>query len=79
MPTYEYVCADCSARYDIFHKVREVAEDVQCPSCGSAQHRRVMSVTSMSMSGSSSSSSSSYSSGPSCEGGSCCGGSCGMN
>lgn len=77
MPTYEYVCADCSARYDIFHKVREVAEDVQCPSCGSAQHRRVMSVTSMSMNGPSSSSS--YSSALSCESGSCCGGSCGVN
>ncbi|MEW6060496.1 MAG: zinc ribbon domain-containing protein [Bacteroidota bacterium] len=76
MPTYEYICTHCNTRYDVFHKVREIEEDVLCPSCGSQQHRRVMSVTALSMSGASSSSFSDSSS--SCESGSCCGGSCGV-
>ncbi|MHB1051297.1 MAG: FmdB family zinc ribbon protein [Bacteroidota bacterium] len=77
MPTYEYNCKECNNRYDIFHKVREIEEDIVCPSCGSSQHQRVMSVTSMSMAGVSSSSFSDTSS--SCSTGSCCGGSCGVN
>lgn len=77
MPTYEYNCTECRTRYDIFHKVREIEEDIVCPSCGSPRHQRVMSVTSMSMTGVSSSSYSDTSS--SCSTGSCCGGSCGIN
>ncbi|MFA6541569.1 MAG: zinc ribbon domain-containing protein [Bacteroidota bacterium] len=79
MPTYEYICKECSAKYDVFHKVREIEEDVVCPSCGSAEHRKVMSVTMMSMGGDSYSSSYDSSSSSSCESGSCCGGSCGVN
>ncbi|MFA6467798.1 MAG: zinc ribbon domain-containing protein [Bacteroidota bacterium] len=79
MPTYEYRCTDCSKEYDVFHKVREVAEDIVCPDCGSTSHARKMSVTGMSMSGYSSSSSSSYSSADSCGSGGCCGGSCSVN
>lgn len=77
MPTYEYKCAECSTGYDIFHKVREVADDVICPSCGSLKHTRLMSVTSMAMAGSTSSTFADASS--SCESGSCCGGSCAIN
>lgn len=77
MPTYEYKCADCGKQYDIFHKVREVADDVLCPSCGSMKHTRLMSMTSMAMAGESASSFADTSS--SCETGSCCGGSCGIN
>ncbi|MEW5797878.1 MAG: zinc ribbon domain-containing protein [Bacteroidota bacterium] len=75
MPTYEYICSDCKQRYDIFHKVREIEEDVICPTCGSQHHKRVMSVTSVSMAGISSSSNDSASS---CDSGSCCGGACGV-
>ena len=74
MPTYEYLCEECKTKYDIFHKTREVEEDVVCPLCGSVQHKRMMSVTAMSMAGGSSSHCDSSSS---CESsGSCCGGSC---
>ncbi|MBI2429348.1 MAG: zinc ribbon domain-containing protein [Ignavibacteriales bacterium] len=74
MPTYEYICSDCNKRYDVFHKVREVEEDVICPSCGSRHRKRLMSVTSMTMAGTASSSFSESTS--SCESGSCCGGAC---
>jgi putative FmdB family regulatory protein len=79
MPTYEYRCTDCSSSYEVFHKVREVTEDVVCPSCGSVSHTRLMSLTGMSMSSYSSASSSSYGSTDSCGSGSCCGGSCNLN
>ena len=80
MPTYEYRCSECSKEYEVFHKVREVEEDVICPLCGSVSHTRLMSVTGLSMSGySSSSASSAYGSTDSCSNGSCCGGSCGVN
>ncbi|HAP36381.1 MAG TPA: zinc ribbon domain-containing protein [Bacteroidetes bacterium] len=81
MPTYEYRCDDCSKEYEVFHKVREIEDDVLCPVCNSVSHTRLMSVTGMSMNGySSASSSSSYSSSDSCSSGGCCsGGSCGVN
>jgi len=80
MPTYEYRCDDCSKEYEVFHKVKEVEDDVFCPVCKSMAHTRLMSVTGMSMNSySSASSSSSYSSSDSCSSGGCCGGSCGVN
>ncbi|MEI7905738.1 MAG: zinc ribbon domain-containing protein [Bacteroidota bacterium] len=80
MPTYEYRCTDCSKEYEVFHKVKEVEDDVVCPVCSSASHARLISVTGMSMNSYSSlSSSSGYSSPDSCSGGGCCGGSCGVN
>ncbi|MFA6455916.1 MAG: zinc ribbon domain-containing protein [Bacteroidota bacterium] len=79
MPTYEYRCTECSKEYDVFHKVREVAEDIICPSCGSTAHTRMMSVTGMSMNSYSSSMSSTYSSADTCSSGNCCGGSCNVN
>ncbi len=78
MPVYDYRCMDCNSTYDVYHKVREVQEDVVCPSCGSRNHKRLMSVTQMSM-GSGSSQDFSSSSAPSCDNGSCCGGTCGLN
>jgi putative FmdB family regulatory protein len=79
MPTYEYRCEECSSQYEVFHKVREVENDVICPACGSSSHRRLMSLTGMSMTGYASSASSSYNSADSCSSGSCCGGSCNIN
>lgn len=77
MPIYDYKCAACNSTYDIYHKTREVAEDVVCPSCGSTKHTRLMSVPAAAvMNGASSSTSA----GSSCEsGGGCCGGACGVN
>lgn len=78
MPVFDYKCQDCGKTYDVYHKVREVAEDVLCPSCGSANHKRLMSAPAVSIAGSSSGESSSSLSDA---GGSCCcgGGSCGIN
>ncbi|MCK5572514.1 MAG: zinc ribbon domain-containing protein [Bacteroidetes bacterium] len=68
MPIYDYQCNDCGKTYDIFHKVREIAEDVVCPSCGSAQHTRLLSAPGFSMGGRT------VPVAPAC-----CGGSCGLN
>jgi putative FmdB family regulatory protein len=77
MPVYDYRCSDCNTTYDVFHKGREVLEDVLCPSCGSANHRKLMSVPVVSMD--SSTSGSEYSNNSACESGGCCGGTCGLN
>ena len=72
MPIYDYKCNDCGKTYDVFHKVRVVAEDVVCPTCGSAKHTRLLSAPSFSMG--------SQPDVPSCQTGGCCGGgSCGLN
>ena len=77
MPVFDYFCSDCGKTYDLYHKVREIAEDVVCPHCGSARHKKLFSAAMVSMGGSTSSSSES---GPPCEmGGGCCGGACGLN
>ncbi|MEW6511790.1 MAG: zinc ribbon domain-containing protein [Bacteroidota bacterium] len=78
MPTYDYRCDACHATYDVFHKVREVVEDVICPRCGSTAHTRLISAPVVSM-GKSSASSFDAGGAPSCSDGSCCGGSCGLN
>jgi len=44
MPTYDYKCNSCDETYDVFHKVREVMEDVVCPHCGSVEHTRLISA-----------------------------------
>ena len=74
MPIYDYKCDDCGKVYDIFHKVREIPEDVVCPSCKSVHHTRLISAPSISMGSSKESAPV-----PSCSDGSCCGGSCGLN
>ncbi len=76
MPVYDYRCSDCGKTYDVYHKGQEVAADVVCPSCGSAEHKKLFSTSMVSMGGHSSSSSEPASS---CESGGCCGGACGLN
>jgi len=78
MPIYDYQCSDCGKTYDVFHKVREVKEDVVCPNCDSTAHVRLISAPSFSMNGSSAGSYSSESA-PSCTDGACCSGACGVN
>jgi len=77
MPVYDYRCAECSATYDIYHKVREVTEDVICPVCGSKSYKKLMSVPTVATHSHGDSPSSSCA----CDnGGECCGGGpCGMN
>lgn len=74
MPIYDYQCSDCKKTYDVFHKVREVEEDIVCPSCNSTKHVRLISAPSISMKGGGRSESA-----PPCGDASRCGGSCGLN
>jgi len=75
MPIFDYQCASCGKTYDIFHKVREVIDDIECPHCGSHEYRKLMSVPAAF----SETSGSSASSDSSAAGGCCCGGACGIN
>jgi putative FmdB family regulatory protein len=77
MPVYDYQCTECNSKYDVFHKGREVKEDVVCPSCGSVHHKKLMSLPVVSMGSRSISSDSSGST--SCDTEGCCGGACGLN
>ena len=72
MPIYDYRCNACGATYDVFHKVREIREDIVCPSCGSPEHTRLISAPSVSLGGREAEM-------PSCADGSCCNGSCSLN
>jgi len=77
MPIYDYRCDNCGKTYDVFHKVREVREDIICPSCASMKHTRLISAPAVSVRGESWGRESTQ--GPSCEDGSCCGGACGLD
>lgn len=78
MPIYDYKCTDCNKTYDIFHKVREVIEDIICPFCGSTNSKKLMSLTQMTMGNNSASDCSDGSCGP-YSGGGCSSGMCGLN
>ena len=77
MPVYDYKCTDCDKTYDVYHKVREVIVDIICPSCGSTNHKKLMSVTQVSMGSGSDCSDGSCN--PYGGGGGCAGGMCGLN
>jgi putative FmdB family regulatory protein len=77
MPIYDYRCDECGKTYDVFHKVREVEEDIVCPSCASRKRTRLISAPAVQMG--SSTGSSPARDVPPCGDGSCCGGSCGLN
>lgn len=76
MPIYDYRCNECQSTYDVFHKVREVLEDVVCPHCGSAKHMRLISAARV---GKSTRAQATASELPPCADGNCCGGSCNLN
>ena len=73
MPIYDYRCDSCGTTYDIFHRSHEVEEDIQCPSCGSQQHTRLISAPAINTKGRQADSV------PPCGDASCCGGSCSLN
>ncbi|MBI5463761.1 MAG: zinc ribbon domain-containing protein [Ignavibacteriales bacterium] len=75
MPVFDYRCQDCSRTYDVFHKGKEIVDDVVCPSCGSPKHKKLMSVPMVSVG----SAGADDSGGGSCETGGCCGGACSVN
>ncbi len=79
MPIYDYRCDTCGKTYDVFHKVREVEEDIICPACNSTKHTRLLSAPNVAVSGGTSGMD--FSAGDSCDapGGCCGGGACGMN
>ena len=75
MPIYDYKCASCGTTYDVFHKVREVIEDVVCPSCESPDHVRLLSAPNVAVGHGTPAHVV-----PSCSsGGGCCGGACGLD
>jgi len=51
MPIYDYQCRKCENTYDVFHKVREIEEDIICPACNSTRHVRLISAPSIFFSG----------------------------
>jgi putative FmdB family regulatory protein len=73
MPIFDYQCDGCGKIYDVYHKTKELAEDIVCPTCGATSYKKLISAPMVSMGSSRASES------PSCETGSCCGGSCGLN
>jgi putative FmdB family regulatory protein len=75
MPVYEYRCVPCGTTYDVFHLGRELAQDIVCPSCGSASHKKLMSASVVATK------EPARASAPGCDnGGGCCGGGmCGMD
>jgi putative FmdB family regulatory protein len=44
MPIYDYRCNECKTLYDVFHKGKEIVEDIHCPLCGSVQYKKLMSL-----------------------------------
>ena len=75
MPIFDYHCQDCGTTYEIFHKVREKAEDIVCPKCGSTHSKKQISAPAVSVGSLSSTDSGSQNYG----GGGCASGMCGLN
>lgn len=65
MPIFEYKCSDCESKFDFLHKSISNIEEVSCPSCGSANSKKLLSTFSSSM-------------GSSSDFGGCASGSCGV-
>ena len=76
MPVFDYRCEECKTTYDVYHKVREIAEDVVCPSCGSKSHKRLVSIPGASVI---ESKGRGLAREQTCESGRCSGGTCGVN
>lgn len=81
MPIFEYQCLKCNSSYEIFHKSLSNQEKVECPNCGSTEHKKLLSSFSSSMNStvSSSSCASGNCSVPAPSYGGCSTGMCGLN
>lgn len=76
MPIYDYECKSCRTTFDVFHKVREVQEDIVCPSCGSSEHIRLISAPTVHTHAQAGTP---LPSSPACGDGTCCGGACSLD
>ena len=75
MPYYEYVCGDCSTKFELKRRLAEIDNPAACPTCHGEHVARQVSMV-MAFSHGDGSSVSSLGGGGGC-GGSCGGGSCG--
>lgn len=44
MPIFEYLCKECNKRYEIFHKSKEIKDEIICPWCGSKNSVKLFST-----------------------------------
>jgi putative FmdB family regulatory protein len=44
MPLYEYECSDCETRFDALRGMSEADDPIACPTCGSQETHRVISL-----------------------------------
>ncbi len=44
MPVYEYVCAECSHRFETLRAMRAADDPIQCPQCSSFETSRALSI-----------------------------------
>jgi putative FmdB family regulatory protein len=44
MPLYEYLCADCEARFDALRAMADADAPIACPHCGCERTSRAISV-----------------------------------
>lgn len=51
MPIYEYVCADCSERFEIMRSMSKADEPAECTRCHGMHTRRALSVFAASLRG----------------------------
>ena len=65
MPIFEYVCDDCSEKYDKLVRSRTAKIELKCPKCGSTHGKKALSAFSAHTAGGAALGMSS-SSGPSC-------------
>jgi putative FmdB family regulatory protein len=47
MPIFEYRCNDCGTKYEIYHKVHELIENIECPDCKSGEFTKLISAVSI--------------------------------
>ncbi|HEX2097463.1 MAG TPA: zinc ribbon domain-containing protein [Rubrobacteraceae bacterium] len=79
MALYEYKCSDCEERFELMRSMSAADEPAECPECGGAESRRMISNFASITPGASALSSSSATvpmrkvGGHGCCGGGCCG------
>jgi putative FmdB family regulatory protein len=66
MPIYEYRCNDCAEDFEALVRSMSSNGDVHCPSCGSSQVKKAISLFGAATGGSRGTGSPALASGPSC-------------
>jgi len=44
MPIYEYVCKECSTKFDTIRSMNEADNPIRCEKCGSFETKRALSI-----------------------------------